>query len=213
MTVELGHSVYRIVRGYGGLVRAESQCVVAKVAVAVGDEVEPGDLLLIAEAMKMESPIFAPFAGRVSEIVAGAGTLVGAGDPIIRIEALETDSAGDTADAAPQLSFTELATGGGTDGNRDGSDHDALIRLVLGQDLRDEQIGGAIARVGGLSFDDGLDVLRTAAHRLALFTGPAAATAERPDLLILALRSPIASTRWHPHGSSRACDGCCATTA
>ncbi|MDF2824735.1 MAG: carbamoyl-phosphate synthase subunit, partial [Mycobacterium sp.] len=127
ITVELGHSVYRIVRGYGGLVRAESQCVVAKVAVAVGDQVEPGDLLLIAEAMKMESPVFAPFAGRVSEIVAAAGTLVGAGDPIIRIEAVDDEGPGDTA----QLSFAELV---GDDSSAD-SDHEGLIRLILGQDL------------------------------------------------------------------------------
>ena len=104
ITVELGHSVYRIVRGYGGLVRAESQCVIAKVAVSVGDVVEPGELLYIAEAMKMESPVPAPFAGRVSEIIAGAGTLVGAGDPILRIEALDHPGSDDTT----KLSFSTL---------------------------------------------------------------------------------------------------------
>lgn len=189
ITVELGHSVYRIVRGFGGLVRAESQCVVAKVAVAVGDVVEPGDLLLIAEAMKMESPVLAPFAGRVSEVIAGAGTLVGAGDPIIRIEALDDAGPG----GAAQLSFTGLAHR-----RQDGaqSDQIALTRLVLGQDLSDGEDAAAAACVGSLTFEAGLSVLRTVADRMALFTdavhadGATVGRSMRPDLLILALRSP-----------------------
>lgn len=189
ITVELGHSVYRIVRGYGGLVRAESQCVVAKVAVAEGDEVEPGDLLLIAEAMKMETPILAPFAGRVSEIISGIGTLVGAGDPIIRIEAL--DDSGPTAPT--QLSFAGLAH---VREDSPVNDRDTLVRLVLGHDLSDDDDRDAVGRVGELSFDAGLSVLRTVADRMALFTdvanvdGATAGRAMRPDLLILALRSP-----------------------
>jgi acetyl/propionyl-CoA carboxylase alpha subunit/acetyl-CoA carboxylase carboxyltransferase component len=189
ITVEVGHSVYRIVRGYGGLVRAESQCVVAKVAVEVGDTVEPGDLLLIAEAMKMESPIMAPFAGRVSEIIAGAGTLVGAGDPIIRIEALDDAAGNDPA----QLSFASLVPL-----HKDSveSDAAALTRLVLGQDLSDETMTGTIARVGGLSFEAGMHLLGIAADRMALFTDVtnsetgAQQRTVRPDLLLFALRAP-----------------------
>ncbi|MGB3483003.1 MAG: carboxyl transferase domain-containing protein [Mycobacterium sp.] len=182
ITVELGHSVYRIVRGYGGLVRAESQCVVAKVAVTVGDEVEPGDLLLIAEAMKMESPILAPFAGRVSEIMAGAGTLVGAGDPILRIDALDDTGPNESG----QLSFADLE---GTQEESEEADRDVLTRLVLGQDLRHAPIRDITARVGNLSFDAGLPLLRIAADRMALFTGVDGGT-PRPDLLLFALRSP-----------------------
>jgi acetyl/propionyl-CoA carboxylase alpha subunit/acetyl-CoA carboxylase carboxyltransferase component len=176
ITVELGHSVYRIVRGFGGLVRAESQCVVAKVAVGVGDEVQPGDLLLIAEAMKMESPVLAPFAGRVSEIISGAGTLVGAGDPIIRIEAL--DDAG--PEKAAQVSFAALAS---DPQDAAPTDQQTLIRLVLGLDLSDDEDRTAVTRIGALSFEAGLSVLRTVADRVALF-------GMHPDLLMLTLRSP-----------------------
>ncbi|MET0901200.1 MAG: carboxyl transferase domain-containing protein [Mycobacterium sp.] len=187
ITVELGHSVYRIVRGYGGLVRAESQCVVAKVAVAVGDEVQRGDLLLIAEAMKMESPVMAPFAGRVSEIISGAGTLVGAGDPIMRIEALD--------DAGPKES-TQLSFAGLAHSPEDSAeaDHKALTRLVLGQDLSEDE--DVVAGINGLSFGAGLSVLRIVADRMGLFTdvtnagGATVGRSMRPDLLILALRSP-----------------------
>ena len=39
-----------------------------KVEVAVGDDVEEGDVLLILESMKMEIPVEAPAAGKISEI-------------------------------------------------------------------------------------------------------------------------------------------------
>ena len=170
ITVELGHSVYRVIRGSGGLVRAESQCVVAKVAVAVGDEVEPGDLLFISEAMKMESPVPAPFAGRVSEIFAADGTLVGTGDPVLRLDAL--DSAG--AEDPTQLSFDAFAGA-----RRTPSPQDVLTRLVLGQDLSTDAVDDAVR---ALSVTAGLHVLRIVADRLALL--------RRSDLLLLALRAP-----------------------
>ena len=181
ITVELGHSVYRVVRGYGGLVRAESQCVIAKMAVAIDHVVEPGDVLFISEAMKMESPVLAPFAGRVTEIIADAGTMVGAGDPILRVEAIDDAPADDAA----QLSFAGLVDGG-TD--MTAPDHDALMQLVLGRDLDDESLDSATP-----AFADALRVLRTAADRLALFTDPVTGDggpSTRPDLLLFALRSP-----------------------
>jgi len=189
ITVEAGHSVYRIVRGDGGLVRAESQCVVAKVLVSVGDEVRPGEVLLIAEAMKMESPVVAPAAGRITEIVCPAGTLVGAGDPIIRMEALDQAAAG----VATQLSFTDLAAHQPDSAD---TDRDTLVRLILGQDLDDDAAAKAIARIDALPFDAGLQVLRAAADRMALFADHDDADtgtqrrSPRPDLLLLALRSP-----------------------
>ena len=174
VTVEVGHSVYRVVRGYGGLVRAESQCVVAKMVASVDQVVAPGDVLFISEAMKMESPVLAPFAGRVTEIIADSGTMVGAGDPVLRVEAID-DARGD--DSA-RLSFTEFASGRAQAST---ADHDALAQVVLGRDLDDAVDVAAAART--VSFDNGLRVLRIAAHRLALF-------ANRPDLLLFAVRSP-----------------------
>ena len=183
INVELGHSVYRIVRGYGGLIRAESQSVIAKVAVTVGQEVAPGDVLFISEAMKMESPVMAPFPGRVTEIIADTGTMVGAGDPILRVEAV--DAAG-TADSS-QLSFDELLAS--TDSPT--GDLDVAMRLVLGRDLADGTVDAA-----ALTFDDGLHLLRTIADRTALFADPSAAEqgsaqpSSRPDLLLFAVRAP-----------------------
>jgi propionyl-CoA carboxylase alpha chain len=60
--------------------------VVRQVCVAVGDTVAKGDVLLVLEAMKMETPIRAPGAGRVTELRAGAGDQVEAGALLAVIE-------------------------------------------------------------------------------------------------------------------------------
>jgi propionyl-CoA carboxylase alpha chain len=60
--------------------------VVRQVCVAVGDTVAKGDLLLVLEAMKMETPIRAPGAGRVTELRAGAADQVEAGALLAVIE-------------------------------------------------------------------------------------------------------------------------------
>lgn len=41
---------------------------VIKVAVKEGDKVEPGDLLMIYEAMKMQNKVFCPFPGVIKDI-------------------------------------------------------------------------------------------------------------------------------------------------
>lgn len=182
ITVELGHSVYRVVRGDGGLIRAESQSVIAKVAVGVGQDVQPGDVLFISEAMKMETSVVASFPGRVTEIIADTGTMVGSGDPVLRVEAIDEEQASDGG----QLSFTELLSR--TD-SVTSTDHGRLaMRLVLGQDLGDTE-----ADTTQISFTDGLAILRAVADRMALFligvpASPLLST--RPDMLLFALRSP-----------------------
>ena len=184
ITVELGHSVYRIVRGSGGLIRADSPSVIAKIAVAVGQDVAQGDLLFISEAMKMESSVMAPFPGRVTEIIADVGSMVGSGQPILRVEAVEDTRSDDTG----QLSFAAMVRG--TD-RASTAAADIAMRLVLGQDLAE-----IAADADQLSFDDGLRVLRAIADRMALFVEapPADAATQqilmRPDLLLFALRSP-----------------------
>jgi acetyl-CoA/propionyl-CoA carboxylase biotin carboxyl carrier protein len=58
------------------------QGTVLSVEVADGDDVEPGQVVCVVEAMKMENEITAPRAGRVSELSVAAGEPVTTGQVI-----------------------------------------------------------------------------------------------------------------------------------
>ena len=62
--------------GDASTVIAPMQGTVVKVAVADGDQVAVGDLIVVIEAMKMENPVLAHRAGTVSELVATVGAPV-----------------------------------------------------------------------------------------------------------------------------------------
>ncbi len=61
------------------------QGTIVKVAVAAGDEVRAGDLVVVLEAMKMEQPINAHRAGKVTDLDAEAGATVTSGSVLCRI--------------------------------------------------------------------------------------------------------------------------------
>ena len=58
---------------------------VARVLVNVGDEIEAGQVLLLLEAMKMETEITAPKAGKVGAILVDKGTAVQGGQALIEL--------------------------------------------------------------------------------------------------------------------------------
>lgn len=60
--------------------------IVVKVAAQVGQQLQPGDTMLILEAMKMETNITAPAAGKISKINVGAGDGVQAGQVLVEFE-------------------------------------------------------------------------------------------------------------------------------
>ena len=65
---------------------------VVSVAVGINDAVQPGQLLMIVEAMKMEHRVVAPEAGTVTELRAVAGEQVQGGDLLVVIEPAEAPS-------------------------------------------------------------------------------------------------------------------------
>jgi propionyl-CoA carboxylase alpha chain len=69
----------------GGLVAPLPGGVVS-VAVAPGDDVSAGQLLVVVEAMKMEHRITAPSAGSVAEVRCGVGDQVAAGDVLVVLQ-------------------------------------------------------------------------------------------------------------------------------
>ena len=58
---------------------------VARVLVEEGQSIEAGDVVVVLEAMKMETEITAPQAGTVSAVLVSAGTAVTAGQVLLEI--------------------------------------------------------------------------------------------------------------------------------
>lgn len=56
------------------------------VNVAVGEEVEAGQVVMVLESMKMEIPVEADTSGKVSEIKAQVGDFVNEGDVLVTFE-------------------------------------------------------------------------------------------------------------------------------
>jgi acetyl-CoA/propionyl-CoA carboxylase biotin carboxyl carrier protein len=71
--------------GSGNLIKAPMQSTVVKIAVAIGEAVQEGDLVLVLEAMKMEQPIIAHKSGTITSISAEVGVTVGAGTALLEI--------------------------------------------------------------------------------------------------------------------------------
>jgi acetyl-CoA/propionyl-CoA carboxylase biotin carboxyl carrier protein len=70
----------------GDALTAPMQGTIVKVAVANGEQVAEGDLVVVLEAMKMEQPLTAHKAGTVRGLTADAGQTVAAGAVIATIE-------------------------------------------------------------------------------------------------------------------------------
>ncbi len=69
----------------GNALTSPMQGTVVKVAVADGDLVETGDLVVVLEAMKMEQPLTAHRSGKVAELVAEVGATVTSGSTLCEI--------------------------------------------------------------------------------------------------------------------------------
>ena len=70
----------------GEEVAAEMQGTILSVEVDEGDEVAPGDVLCVLEAMKMENDVVAERGGTVTSVAVAAGESVDMGDPLVVLE-------------------------------------------------------------------------------------------------------------------------------
>lgn len=69
------------------VVVAELVANVLSVEVIAGQQVEATQAVVVLESMKMEIPVLAEVAGKVSEIVVAPGDVVRDGDPLVVIDA------------------------------------------------------------------------------------------------------------------------------
>jgi acetyl-CoA/propionyl-CoA carboxylase, biotin carboxylase, biotin carboxyl carrier protein len=72
--------------GGGGLVTSPLAGTLARVEVAPGQRVDEGQLLAVVEAMKMETPLLAPFSGIVGGVRCAVGGPVAAGQVVVEVE-------------------------------------------------------------------------------------------------------------------------------
>jgi acetyl/propionyl-CoA carboxylase alpha subunit/acetyl-CoA carboxylase carboxyltransferase component len=150
--VEVNGVPHRMARDDGGLVRNPAPAVVVSIPVAVGDEVDEGDVVAVVEAMKTETSLTAPFHGRVREVLVGTNVHVAAEAPLVALEPL--DGAPPSA-AGERLAFTSSPPAPAA--------RDQLARLgwlVLGYDVD----GREVERIAGDPRDD--PELLAGEHRL-----------------------------------------------
>ncbi|MFD6673696.1 carboxyl transferase domain-containing protein [Rhodococcus zopfii] len=90
--VEVDGVSHQISQDEAGVVRTPAPAVVVAVPVAVGDEVESGQTLVVLESMKMETAVRAPFAGKVREVLAVVNSQVDAGAPLLRVDQIAEET-------------------------------------------------------------------------------------------------------------------------
>ena len=105
--IEVDHVTHRVSRDDAGTVRSPSPSLVIAVNVEPGDTVEKGDVLVILEAMKMETQITAPFDGTIVDVLTGPSIQVDAGTSLVLMEAVDDDV--EDGDGGARIDFRGLA--------------------------------------------------------------------------------------------------------
>jgi acetyl/propionyl-CoA carboxylase alpha subunit/acetyl-CoA carboxylase carboxyltransferase component len=132
LLVEVDGVPHRIVRDDGGLVRAPGPALVVSIPVSPGDIVEAGDVVVVAEAMKMESSLTAPFRGRVKRVLVAENVHVAAQAPLVVLEPIE-QRAQETS--GERLSFVSLTPSAAAPPDPCRENLRRMEWLVLGYDI------------------------------------------------------------------------------
>ena len=89
--IEVNGVSHSVDRDDWGVVHAPAPAVVVSVAVKPGDVVAQGDRLAVLEAMKMETQVVAPFAGKIRQVFIISNVQVDTGAPLLQIEAADRE--------------------------------------------------------------------------------------------------------------------------
>jgi acetyl/propionyl-CoA carboxylase alpha subunit/acetyl-CoA carboxylase carboxyltransferase component len=143
--VEVDGISHRVARDEGGVIRSSAPAVIVSLPVKVGDVVEAGTTVAVLEAMKMETPVVTPVAGRVREVFASVNSQVPAGTPLVR---LDPESEETVVCDAPTVVFAGDGESEVEPARRAAAILDALRALVTGYDV---SAGEARALVGEYS--------------------------------------------------------------
>jgi acetyl/propionyl-CoA carboxylase alpha subunit/acetyl-CoA carboxylase carboxyltransferase component len=126
--VEVDGVPQRFSRDDLGVVRSPSPAVVVRVRVKPGEVVRAGESLVVLEAMKLETSVCAPFAGRVRRVLVSANAQVATGAALVQLDPEACEERG-------HAGRIELSPAG--DGPPAG--HEAVLRdarrLALGYDV------------------------------------------------------------------------------
>ena len=198
--VEVDGSSYRVTQDDAGVLRAPAPAVVVSVAAGVGDEVEAGQPVVVLESMKMETPVRAPFAGRLREVLVGVNTQVDAGAPLVRLDRLgEADAVVEGARVAFPATAEEAATDPRTTAR---ALLQALRALVTGYDV-DAQHGRRLVdeygRVRGQLPDDDEELLHAELEVLTAFADLCELSRNRPTAAEETELEAVHSPREHFH--------------
>ena len=149
VVVEVDGVPHRLTGDPSTILRSPLPAIVSRVETREGDDVEPGQPLLVLEAMKMETVLVADRPGRVRRLLVRANAQVGVDEPLLVVEPSGRPAAADAADGA-RLDLAELARPGAATAAPAGRARAALDearRLFLGYDVEPRAVSRALAEV------------------------------------------------------------------
>ena len=146
LLVAVNGVTHRLSRDDGGLVRTPAPAVVVAIPVAEGGEVAAGDTVAVLEAMKMETALTAPFAGRVRAVLCATNVQVDAGTALVQLEPAVGDEVAVASVSGERVGFEHLVETTRDDDarHRCRANHQLLEWLLLGYDVPD----GEVRRIG-----------------------------------------------------------------
>ncbi len=202
--VEVDGVTHRVTRDEGGMLRSPAPALVVATPAAVGDVVVAGAQVLVLESMKMETVLYAPFAGRVREMLVKTGSQVETGAPLLRIEPTpetEEGTADQAAPAGPELDLPAIHDDGSA-AERAERGLVALSAILLGYDA---DAGAEKATLAGYltaraeSRAAGQDVVGGEIELLELFADLAELSRNRPGGEELHTELRVHSSKEHFH--------------